>query len=83
MVELGEHPRFGQIRLGIFGAGDAFRSGNLDRHAPIEVRVMREIDPAKVPRAQQAKQPIAANNNRIRWKRAGAGGASGSGLVQF
>ena len=47
VVEPGEHPRFGQIRFGILGSGDAFRIGNLDRHTPIEVGIMRADRPGQ------------------------------------
>ena len=50
VVELGEDLGLGQVGLDVLGAGDPLGVGHLDRHRPVEVVVLGQVDRPNPPR---------------------------------
>ena len=61
MTERGERARFREKRLGILGPGDATGERHLDRDRPVEIVVVREVDPAEASFAEDLHDAISAD----------------------
>jgi len=49
MVEPGERPGLGQVRLNVLGSGDPLGVGNLDGDGAFQLIVAGEVDPPEAP----------------------------------
>ena len=65
MVEPGERPGLGQVRLDLLRAGDPIGVRHLDGDRAVEFLVTREIDPPEGPLAQPSNHPVAADKRGI------------------
>ncbi len=61
MIEIGDRPRFAQVRLGIDRLGDGPPMRHLDRHVPIELLVMGAIHDAETALSEDRLHLIAAD----------------------
>ncbi len=58
MIEIGDGAGFGEIRLGIFGLRDQPGVRHLDGDRPVQLLILRQIDEAEAPFAEQLFDPV-------------------------
>ena len=61
VIEVGDGAGFGQIGFGVFGPSHQLAMRHLDRHEPLQLVVMGEIDEAEAALAQDLLDPVATD----------------------
>jgi hypothetical protein len=74
MVEAGGRAGLGDVGFNIFGLGNQPTVGHLDRHAPLQLLVVGQVDDAEAALSQDSLDPVATDalgmfGRGLRWGR--------------